>query len=74
MVLVCELVTPGENGMLVGANLAGPAPHGLSRADWQAWLSRAPGVAKANRNWVAEHAVFAPCVARLLAELRSLSG
>ena len=66
-----ELVMPGENGMLVGAGtVAATDPHG----HWQAWLAQAPCVAKINRRWVAEHGLFAPCVARLLAELRGLSG
>ena len=69
-----ELVMPGENGMLVGEGAGRDDPHGHARADWQAWLAHAPSVARINRHWVAEHGLFAPCVARLLAELRGLSG
>lgn len=76
-----ELVVPGDNGMLQGlggdTGMAGDAPGADSAADsatdWPGWLARAPSVAARNRAWVAEHGLFAPSVAQLLAQLRDVA-
>lgn len=62
-----ELVRHGENGLLV------PEGRILAADDLAALAARAPAVAAANRAWVAEHALFAPAVARFVARLRELS-
>ncbi len=62
-----ELVRDGVNGLLV-------PPGGLLPAQrLQALLPGADTLAAHNRQWVAEHALFAPCVAAFVARLRSLS-
>jgi len=62
-----ELVRDGENGLIVPA-------HGLlSAADLAAVLPRAGQMASQNRQWVQQHALFAPCVERFLQRLRSLA-
>ena len=62
-----ELVRSGDNGLIVGDDLAGlpAALHMLA--------PQAERIAAANRAWVAEHGLFAPAVAGLLARLVELS-
>jgi len=60
-----ELVTSGRNGRIVGAD-------GLSRSVLQALLAMGPQIARENRAWVAENALFGPAVQRFLARLREL--
>ncbi|MEQ1805208.1 MAG: glycosyltransferase [Burkholderiaceae bacterium] len=62
-----ELVCDGENGVIVPASQAA-AP--LAMLD--ALLGNAVQVARANRDWVATHALFPPAVARFVARLREL--
>lgn len=61
-----ELVRDGDNGLIVadGARLDLAALEGL--------LARAQAIARDNRRWVAEHALFAPAVARFVARLREI--
>ncbi len=61
-----ELVADGRNGLVVGN--AAFDPHALP-----ALLERADEIAQRNRNWVAQHGLFAPAVAGFLARLRALS-
>jgi L-malate glycosyltransferase len=62
-----ELVRSGENGLILD--------HGalLRRSQLRALASRSAPVAAANRAWVAQHALFAPCVARYLERLRAIA-
>ena len=63
-----ELVQDGENGcILADGELPGPARLALLQA-------RAGQVAGDNHAWVAEHALFAPCVKAFVARLRQLQG
>lgn len=59
-----ELVTHGVNGLI--------APEGglAKPAELAALLAMAPEVARRNRDWVADHGVFGPCIERLLARLQ----
>jgi glycosyltransferase involved in cell wall biosynthesis len=62
-----ELVRDGDNGLVV--------PDGalLSPDRLAALLPRAEAVAAANRQWVQQHALFAPSVAAFLQRLQALS-
>jgi glycosyltransferase involved in cell wall biosynthesis len=61
-----ELVTNGANGLVVGP---GASP---SAAELQPLLARAGAIARDNRDWVREHALFGPCVERFVERLRTL--
>ncbi|MCR5866949.1 glycosyltransferase [Aquincola sp. J276] len=61
-----ELVRSGSNGLVL-ADGALPAAQTL-----QPLLARGGAIASDNRAWVAEHALFAPCVRRFLARLQAL--
>jgi L-malate glycosyltransferase len=61
-----ELVRDGDNGLIL-ADGALPAPGAL-----RALLQRADTAARANHDWVREHAMFAPCVQAFVARLREL--
>jgi hypothetical protein len=61
-----ELVRDGANGLVVGEGELPSAPA-LS-----ALLVRARQIGAANRAWVAEHGLFAPCIERLLARLAEI--
>ena len=62
-----ELVHDGVNGLIV--------PDGglLSAAQLAAFLPQADELAVRNRQWVQQHALFAPCVQHFVARLRALS-
>ena len=62
-----ELVRDGDNGLVV------PAGDLLARHALNAMLPRADAVASGNRQWVAQHALFAPCVAAFVARLGALA-
>lgn len=62
-----ELVRDGANGLIIGA--AAVADKGALRR----LLANADAIARINRAWVAQHALFAPEVARFLERLRELS-
>ena len=62
-----ELVHDRDNGLIV------PDRALLAAADLSALLPRAAAIAEANRAWVQEHALFAPCVQHFVARLRALS-
>ena len=62
-----ELVRDGDNGLVV------PAGGLLARAALDALLPRADAIAAANRDWVARHAMFAPCAAAFVARLKALA-
>jgi glycosyltransferase involved in cell wall biosynthesis len=59
-----ELVRDGENGLVV------PAAGLLDAAALQRIQPQADAIAHANRIWVREHAMFAPCVQAFVARLR----
>lgn len=61
-----ELVRDRDNGLIV--------PEGalLSAAELAAFLPRADATAAANRAWVQEQALFAPCVQRFVARLAEI--
>ena len=61
-----ELVRDGENGLIVGDAAR------LGTAALERLLSRAPDIAQANRQWIAQHALFAPAVASFLQRLREI--
>jgi glycosyltransferase involved in cell wall biosynthesis len=61
-----ELVRHGDNGWIVDD---GDAPEG----DFLALMPRAESIASANRQWVAEHALFGPCVQAFMARLQALA-
>lgn len=61
-----ELVRSGDNGLIL-ADEALPSAQAL-----QAMLPRADAVARANHDWVREHAMFSPCVERFVERLREL--
>jgi L-malate glycosyltransferase len=58
-----ELVRDGDNGLIV------PAGGTVATAAWPALAARAEVIAAANRAWIAQHAMFGPCVQRFLARL-----
>jgi L-malate glycosyltransferase len=60
-----ELVRDGENGMIVPTS-----PAAAPLVALEALLGNADQVARANRDWIAQHALFAPAVARFVARLR----
>jgi len=62
-----ELVTGGDNGLILPL---GALP---STAALQPLLARADAIARANRAWVGEHAMFAPWVERFVARLHAAS-
>lgn len=62
-----ELVRDGDNGLVL-AEGALPGDAAL-----QALSQRAESIAGDNRAWVAEHALFGPCVRRFLDRLQALS-
>lgn len=59
----------GPRGLLVQT---GASPIALA-LQWQALAPQASTIAQANRAWVAEHGLFAPGVAQLLARLAALA-
>jgi len=61
-----ELVRHGDNGLIL------PVAGGLLPA-LHALLGRADAVGRANRDWVAGHALFGPCVAGFVERLRALT-
>jgi L-malate glycosyltransferase len=63
-----ELVRDGENGLIVGDSA------GIESATLEGLLARASAIAQCNRRWVAQHALFAPAVARFLDRLREIDG
>jgi glycosyltransferase involved in cell wall biosynthesis len=82
-----ELVRSGDNGLVLDEALvaqlahaspgvAGGAPDGSAIAALDARLldlvERSREIARANRAWVQQHAMFAPAVAGLLARLREI--
>ena len=62
-----ELVRNGDNGVIVAADLDAPLPEPL-----EALRRRGAQVARANREWIAGHALFTPAVADFVARLREL--
>src|SRR5207245_2007135 len=56
-----ELIDSGRNGLIVES--------GVEVAVLQALLARGDEIARDNRAWVREHALFEPCVERFLARL-----
>jgi L-malate glycosyltransferase len=62
-----ELVADGDNGLILAD---GALPD---QARLRALAARAAPIAAANRAWVAQHALFAPCVARYLERLRAIA-
>ncbi|MEO6407972.1 MAG: glycosyltransferase [Burkholderiaceae bacterium] len=60
-----ELLRDGENGVIVGA--------ATDVGVLQMLLDDAPGIAAANRRWVAEHALFAPALERFVGRLTELA-
>lgn len=61
-----ELVRDGVNGVIAGGDAAATA------AAMQALAARADAIGAANRQWIAEHAIFPQAVERLLARLHAL--
>ncbi len=61
-----ELVRDGDNGIVLQAG------ETLNAARLAPLLARALQIAAANRAWVAEHALFAPCVQRFVDHLQTL--
>ncbi len=64
-----ELVRHADNGWLVGD----ARDQALPMAALQALADRAAPVQARNRQWVAEHALFGPCIERLLARLQTIA-
>lgn len=62
-----ELVRDGDNGLIV------PESGLLEPAALHKLLPRADAVAQANRRWVQQHALFAPCVQAFWARLQALA-
>ncbi len=62
-----ELVRDGDNGLIV------PEQGLLDREALARVAPRADAVAAANRAWVQQHALFAPCVAAFVTRLRELT-
>jgi hypothetical protein len=61
-----ELVRDGDNGVILADG------ETLSVERLQPLLARAAAIASANRDWVARHALFAPCVQAFVDRLRAL--
>ena len=57
-----ELVRHGENGLIAAPQVSAKALDAL--------LLRAPAIAKANRDWVREQGLFAPCIERFLKSVK----
>ena len=67
-----ELVRDGDNGLIVGdSDGDGAVPVA---GQLQALLQRADAVARDNRAWVQQHALFGPAVQRFVARLRAVQG
>ena len=62
-----ELVRDGDNGLIV------PNSGLLTTSDLDRVAPRADAVARANRQWVQDHALFQPSVDAFMARLRALS-
>ncbi|MDE2159198.1 MAG: glycosyl transferase family 1, partial [Burkholderiales bacterium] len=62
-----ELVRDGDNGLIV------PEAALLQPAALQRLLPRADDIARANRAWVRDHALFPPCVQAFVERLRELA-
>ncbi len=62
-----ELVRHGDNGLIV------PSGALLAPAELATVLPRADAIAHANRAWVQQHALFAPCVQAFVARLSALT-
>jgi hypothetical protein len=60
-------VRDGDNGLILGA---GQAPDA---ARLQALLERADAIASHNRDWVRQHALFAPAVQGFVERLHTLA-
>jgi hypothetical protein len=67
-----ELVEHRVNGLLVGEAVQG-AGQAVPESDWRDMLAAAPQIAARNRHWVADHAVFGPCVDALLARVQAMT-
>ncbi|ARU04593.1 glycosyl transferase family 1 [Comamonas serinivorans] len=67
-----ELVAHRVNGLLVGDAIQG-ARQAVPERDWLEALAEAPRIAARNRQWVAEHAVFGPCVEALLRRMQAMA-
>ena len=61
-----ELVTSGDNGLILAD---GDVP---AAATLQALRARGASIARANHDWVREHAMFGPCVGQFVARLHEL--
>jgi L-malate glycosyltransferase len=61
-----ELVRSGDNGLILGDGAT------LSATALQPLRQRAGEIARANHEWVRQHAMFGPCVQTFLARLRQL--
>jgi glycosyltransferase involved in cell wall biosynthesis len=64
-----ELVRDGDNGLIVPE--ADPDPGSIAPR-LSALAARADDIAETNHRWVAEHALFAPAVARFVERVRQL--
>ena len=60
-----ELVRSGANGHIV-------TEQGVDAPVWQGLQARGDAIAAGNRAWVAQHGLFAPCLARLLAQVQQM--
>ncbi len=67
-----ELVRSGDNGLIVDVHADRPAQALVD--DMLALQACAQRIADGNRQWVADHAMFAPAVQRFLARLHTLHG
>lgn len=67
-----ELVVHGANGLLV-ADAAQGTLEIVPEGDWRQALAAAPRMATRNRQWVAAHAVFGPCIDALLARVLAMT-
>jgi L-malate glycosyltransferase len=61
-----ELVRHGDNGWILHEE------ERLSMQTLTALLGRSIAISRANRDWVAEHALFGPCVERFVERLREI--
>jgi glycosyltransferase involved in cell wall biosynthesis len=61
-----ELVRDGDNGVILADG------ETLTIERLQPLLARADAIATVNRRWVAQHALFAPCVQAFVERLRAL--
>jgi L-malate glycosyltransferase len=67
-----ELVRDGDNGWIV-ADSAQTDSAQAKRIQLLHLLSRAEAIARSNRDWVAQHALFAPCVQAFLQRLHAVA-